>query len=309
MQTKVLAILGIVLVFVAVLGGFLLERGNPYILMQPAELLIVGGAAVGITVVANPPRTIVKMWQGLRLILRAPSYTREKFLTYLRMLYETFGYTQRAGVMGLERDVEDPAQSRIFSRYPGFLSDQPVRAFLCDSLRMMVIGVTTAHELDQLMNVDIEVQRRGRREPVSALSAIADSLPGLGIVAAVLGVVITMEAIGGSPELVGQKVAAALVGTFLGILLCYGVVGPAAQRMENLAEQHAEFLQVMRTAVASFARGASPILAVEYARRSIPVDLRPSFVDLETTIRRDARIPAAPKPGGTEDASAESIPA
>ncbi len=147
------------------------------------------------------------------------------------------------------------------------------------------------------MDLDIEVQRRGRHEPVSALASVADALPGLGIVAAVLGVVITMEAIGGAPETVGQKVAAALVGTFLGILLCYGVVGPIAARLENLGEVETQFYQVLRIAIVSFARGASPILAIEYARRSIPEDLRPSFTEMEISDqpRRQSR-PRVPKP-------------
>jgi len=298
-----------VLVFAAVLGGFLLERGNPYVLMQPSELLIVGGAAIGITLMANPPAVLRKMWRGMRSILRAPVRGSEYFLTYLRMLYEVFAFAQRAGAAALEQDVEDPEHSRIFSRYPEFLGDESAREFICDSLRMLVIGATTPLELDQLMDLDIEVQRRGRQEPVGALSALADSLPGLGIVAAVLGVVITMEAIGGAPELIGQKVAAALVGTFLGILLCYGVVGPASLRMENVSEQQTQFLQVLRTAMVSFARGASPILAVEYARRSIPLELRPGFLDMEATIRRDARVPAVPRPAAPEAGVADTVTA
>ena len=286
-------------VFAAVLGGFILERGNLYLLLQPAELLIVGGAAVGIMLVANPPAVIRKMGAGIRLVFRAPAYSHAYYLTYLRMLYEAFGLAQRAGVMELEQDVEDPSRSRIFGRYPEFLRNTGVRDFICDSMRMLVIGVTSPQELDQLMDLDIDVQRRGQHEPVGALSSLADALPGLGIVAAVLGVVITMEAIGGSPETVGQKVAAALVGTFLGILLCYGVVGPVAARMESAGEQQSQFLQVMRTAIVAFARGASPILAVEYARRSIPIELRPGFLDLETTIRRDARIPVVEKKAGS----------
>jgi chemotaxis protein MotA len=151
-----------------------------------------------------------------------------------------------------------------------------------------------------LMDLDIDIQRRGRQEPVTALGGIADALPGLGIVAAVLGVVITMEAIGGTPETIGEKVAAALVGTFLGILLCYGVVGPMAARLENRNEAQNQFLQVMRIAIVAFARGASPILAVEYARRSMPVELRPSFADMEKAIKRDAKIPPLKPPeGGT----------
>jgi chemotaxis protein MotA len=211
--------------------------------------------------------------------------------------------------MELEPDIEDSPNSRIFRNYPGFLRDRATRGFVCDSLRMCVIGVTTPHELDQLMDLDIEVQRRGRHEPVNALSTVADALPGLGIIAAVLGVVITMEAIGGPPEAIGQKVAAALVGTFLGILLCYGVVGPVAARLENLCETHTQFLQVLRIAIVAFARGASPILAVEYARRSVPVELHPSFTEMEITIKRDARIPNVPKPEVPESAHAEPVPA
>jgi len=292
-----LALLGIAVVLLAVFGGFVLERGNPYVLMQPAELLIVGGAAIGIVVVANPPDVMRKMARGAFAAFRPPVHTCHSFLRYLRMLYEVFGFVQRAGIVDLENDVENPATSRIFRNYPEFLADQPTRDFVCDSLRMLVIGVTTPHELDQLMDLDIEVQRQGRHEPVNGLSTVADALPGLGIVAAVLGVVITMEAIGGAPETVGEKIAAALVGTFLGIFGCYGVVGPVAARMENMSGTETQFLQVLRIAIVAFARGSSPILAVEYARRSIPAELRPSFLEMEITIKRDARIPAVPKPG------------
>jgi chemotaxis protein MotA len=304
-----LALLGIAVVLCAVFGGFLLERGNPWVLMQPAELLIVVGAAIGIVVVANPPAVMRKMARGALGAFRPAVHTSRSFLRYLRMLYEVFAFVQRAGIVELESDVENPANSRIFSNYPDFLKDQPTRDFICDSLRMLVIGVTTPHELDQLMDLDIDVQRQGRLEPVSALSTVADALPGLGIVAAVLGVVITMEAIGGSPETIGQKVAAALVGTFLGILLCYGVVGPVAARMENMSSTESQFLQVLRIAIVAFARGSSPILAVEYARRSIPVELRPSFIDMEITIKRDAKVPPAPKPDVPGIVPASPIPA
>jgi flagellar motor component MotA len=193
-----LALLGITLVFAAVLGGFMLERGNPYVLMQPAELLIICGAAVGIVLLSNPPALIGKMVRGVASAFRGPRHNLESFLRDLGMLYELFVYAQRAGgIMQLEADVDDPTHSRIFTNHPEFLRDNCARDFVCDSLRMLVIGVTAAHELDQLMELDIEVQRRGRFEPVNALSAMAEALPGLGIVAAVLGVVITMEALGG----------------------------------------------------------------------------------------------------------------
>jgi chemotaxis protein MotA len=299
-------ILGIAVVFVAVLGGFLLAKGNPWVLLQPAELLIVGGAAAGIVMVANPWSVIRKMGKGALMVFRPEARTHHVFLRHLRMLYEVFLYSHRAGIVEMEEEIDEPEKSRIFRNYPDFLADRPTRAFICDSLRMLVLGVTTAQELDQLLDLDIEVQRRGRNEPVTALSSMADALPGLGIVAAVLGVVITMEAIGGSPETVGQKVAAALVGTFLGILLCYGVVGPIASRLENLGEAEAQFFQVLRIAIVSFARGASPILAIEYARRSIPEEMRPSFSQMEISIRRDAKIPPVTKAGAPEAGHAQT---
>jgi len=288
-----LAVFGILIVFAAVFGGYLLEKGNPWVLLQPAELLIIVGAGAGIVMAANSPATIRRMARGIRTVFRPRAPDSAAFLRYLRMLYEVFVYAQRAGgVMQLETDVEDPERSAIFSRHPAFLRDPGTRAFVCDSLRMLVIGATAPHELDEMMALDIDVQRRARHEPASALHAVADALPGLGIVAAVLGVVITMESIGGSPETIGQKVAAALVGTFLGILLCYGVVGPLAARLENLNEAEAQFHEVLRIAIVAFARGASPIVAIEYARRSIPPEVRPSFPEMEKTIKRDAKIPA-----------------
>jgi chemotaxis protein MotA len=303
------ALIGIAAVFAAVLGGFLLESGNLYVLLQPAELLIVGGAAAGIIMVANPPSVMRRMGRGCLAAFRPPPRTPRVFLRNLRMLYEIFCFIQRAGIVEFEKDVEDPGSSRIFSNHPEFLADPPTRDFVCDSLRILVVGVTTPSDLDQLMDLDIEVQRRGRLEPVAALHAVAEALPGLGIVAAVLGVVITMQSISGAPEAIGQKVAAALVGTFLGILLCYGVVGPVAARLEKLGETEVHLLHVLRIAIVAFARGASPILAVEYARRSVPVELRPSFLDMEIAIKRDARIPPVVRPNSPEAADAQTQPA
>jgi chemotaxis protein MotA len=289
------AILG--LVFAAVLGGFLLEKGNPWVLLQPAEILIICGSAAGIMVISYPPAVIRRIWLGMQVVFRSRGPDCAIFLRHLRMLYEVFVYSQRAGgIVSLEKDIDEPEKSPLFSKHPEFLADRATRAFVCDTLRMLVIGVTTPKELDYLMELDIDVQRRGHHEPVRALSAVADALPGMGIVAAVLGVVITMEAIGGSPESIGQKVAAALVGTFLGILLCYGVIGPLATRLEGLMDTESQFFQVLRIAILSFAQGASPILAIEYARRSIPVEQRPSFTDMETTLRHDVVIPPLPKP-------------
>src|SRR5690348_6421126 len=164
-----LALVGILVVIGAVFGGYLVEKGNPWVLLQPAELLIVGGAAFGIVLVANPPAVIRKMFSGAFTAFLSTPYTRASYLRSLRMLYEVFSFAQRAGVMALESDVETPANSRIFSNYPELLKDKPTLHFFCDSLRMLVIGVTTPHELDHLMDLDIETQRRSQHEPVNAL--------------------------------------------------------------------------------------------------------------------------------------------
>ena len=171
------ALIGIAAVFAAVLGGFLLENGNPYVLFQPAELLIVGGAVAGIVMVANPPSVMRKMWRGSVAAFRPPSRTPQVFLRNMRMLYEIFTFIQRAGIMEFEQDVEDPDSSRIFSSHPDFLQDQPTRDFVCDSLRMLEVGLTTPSDLDRLMDLDIEVQRKGRQELVAAMYAVADALP------------------------------------------------------------------------------------------------------------------------------------
>jgi chemotaxis protein MotA len=228
---------------------------------------------------------------------RPPAHSRSGYLVHLRMLYEVFTFARRSGgPMAIESDLEDPAASPIFSNYPELLKDRVTLNFLIDSLRMIVIGGGTANDLDQLMDLDMDIQHRARHESVRALHSVADALPGLGIVAAVLGVVITMQSIGGSPEVIGEKVAAALVGTFLGILLCYGVVSPIAARLEARAEADTHHLQVLRTGTVAFARGIAPILAVEAARRSIPLELRPDFIEMEITIRKEARIPSVPLP-------------
>jgi chemotaxis protein MotA len=278
-------IIGIVIVFGAVIGGYLLEHGVLKVLLQPAELVIIGGAAFGTIFIANPMSTIIQLFKGMIGTLKGSRFNKGFYLETLKMLNEIFQSARKNGMSKLESDVEEPEKSQIFNKYPKFLKDKHAVHFVCDTLRMAITGGVGNFELDQMMEVDIEVHHHEASEPVHALTTVADSLPGLGIVAAVLGVVITMGSIGGPPEEVGHKVAAALVGTFLGILLCYGLFGPLASNMTKMNEAEMQYFQVLRLGVISFIKGCAPILAVEFARRSIPAHLRPSFQDMEKAVK------------------------
>ena len=282
------AILGIVIVFGAVIGGFLMEKGNLAVLIQPAELVIIGGAAAGTLLIGNPLPVVMKIFQGLIGVLKPSPYSKAFFLETLKMLNELFGYARKNGLVKLEGDVEEPDKSPVFSKYPKFLHNHHAVHFLCDTLRMSISGGIGAFELDQMMELDMEVHHHEAQAPVGALSTVADALPGLGIVAAVLGVVITMGALGGPPEEIGHKVAAALVGTFLGILLCYGFLGPLAAYMTKLNEAEGNYYHCLRVALLAFVRGSAPILSVEFARRTIPSGVRPSFKEMEAACKGGA---------------------
>jgi chemotaxis protein MotA len=278
-------LIGIVVVIASIAGGYLLEHGSIRVLLQPAELLIIGGSALGTLFVANPLHVLVSIGKGLVEAVKGSHYTRAFYLENLKMLYDLFVYARKHGVARLEADIDEPEKSPVFQKYPKFLTDQTSLDFVCDTIRMSISGGVPPLELDQLMELDLEVQHLDNSTPPSALTTVADSLPGLGIVAAVLGVVITMGALGGPPEEIGQKVAAALVGTFLGVLLCYGFVGPLASAMAKHNGEHSAYLQVLRLGVLAYLKGMAPVLAVEFARRGIPTRIRPSFRDMETTVK------------------------
>jgi chemotaxis protein MotA len=278
------AILGILVVFGAVLGGYLMEHGHIKVLLQPAELLIIGGAAAGTILIANPLYILKKIASGITGVFRGSKFTKQRYLASLKVMYELLNKARREGLMTLENDVEDPAKSPILSKDADLISDHHLRDFFCDSMRTAITGIDP-FELDQMLDLDMEVHHRDAQQPVSALSTTADSLPGLGIVAAVLGVVITMGALGGPPEEIGQKVAAALVGTFLGILLCYGLVGPLASNMAKISDDEHAYLYVLRVLMISFLKGSAPVIAIEVARRAIPGHVRPSFQELESAIK------------------------
>jgi chemotaxis protein MotA len=275
------AIIGIVVVFGAIVAGYLMEKGNLLVLVQPAELIIIGGAALGTLLIANPVHIIKAMAGGVLGALKPSAFSKKRYLTTMQMMFEFLNKVRREGLLSVENDVEKPNESAIFKKYPDFLKDPHVCDFVCDTLRMAITGGVDPFDMDQMMERDMEVHHHGAVAPISSLMTVADALPGLGIVAAVLGVVITMGSIGGPPEEVGRKVAAALVGTFLGILLCYGLVGPLAANLTKGADANNEYLQVLRVLILSFLKGNAPIIAIEMARRAIPAHVRPSFTEME----------------------------
>ena len=261
------AIIGIVVVFGAIVAGYLMEHGNLLVLMQPAELLIIGGPALGTILIANPLPTIIRIGKGVVGVFLPSMFSKDFYLEHLKLLNQLFHHARKHGAAKLEADVEEPEKSPVFSKYPRFLKNHHAVQFVCDTLRMYITGGVGSFELDQMMELDMDVHHQDANAPVAALSTVADSLPGLGIVAAVLGVVITMGAIGGPPEEIGHKVAAALVGTFLGILLCYGLFGPLAANMGKANDAEAQFYHCLRVGVAAFVRGSAPILSIEFARK------------------------------------------
>jgi len=288
-------IIGIVVVFGSIIAGYLMEHGKMAVLFQPAELVIIFGAAVGTVFIANPLPVLIKMGKGIAGAFGSSPYTKVFYLEVLKMLFELFQVARKQGLMKLEADVEDPEKSAVFSKYPKFLKDHHAVHFVCDTLRMSISGGIGAFDLDQMMEADMDVHHHEANAPVQALSTMADSLPGLGIVAAVLGVVITMGALGGPPEEIGHKVAAALVGTFLGILLCYGLFGPLAANMGKANEGEHTYYLVLRTAITSSIKGFAPIMAVEFARRTVPGLVRPTFQEMEQNCKGGG---APPKEGG-----------
>ncbi len=289
------SIIGIVVVFGCIVAGYLMEHGNIKVLLQPAELLIIGGAAAGTLLISNPIHTLKQMMNGIAGVFGPSKFGTERYIGSSKMMYELLQKARKEGLVALETDIEEPDKSPLFGKYEDFAKNHHAVAFVCDTMRMAVSGGVEVFDLDQMLEADMDTHHQEASEPVSSLTAMADSLPGLGIVAAVLGVVITMSAMGGPPEEIGRKVAAALVGTFLGVLLCYGLVGPLAARMGKMAEEEHAYLMVLRVTMIAFLKGVAPIMAVEIGRRTVPGHVRPSFVEVEEACRgaREAPAPAA----------------
>ena len=281
-------IIGLLVVIGSVIAGYTMHHGKLAVLMQATEFIIIFGAAAGALIVGNPMRVVVRIFREMAGLLRANPYGAQAYAELLRVLYQVFQTARREGLVGLEPHIEQPETSELFARFPRFRRDRKAVALLCDTLKVLLSGTVEDHHLTDILDLDLEKQHDEAMAVPQALAKIGDAMPGFGIVAAVLGVVITMGSIGGSAVVIGQRVAAALVGTLLGVLLAYGVVGPIASAIEARVKAEAAYMGCIRTALLSFARGDAPMTSVEFARRNIEPAARPSFAELEGMTRRKA---------------------
>ena len=286
--SAVFLIIGLVVVFGSIIGGFLMEGGHLAVLIQPAELVVIGGAGLGSFIVGNPVSVIKGSVQQILGMLKPNPYSEKAYGELLQALYDVFQKARKDGLVGLEAHIEEPDKSDIFKKYPGFMHHPDAVAMLCDTLKVLLTGAVEDHHLEAILDADLEQQHAEAMVVPTAITKVGDAMPGFGIVAAVLGIINTMNAIGGAASAIGEKVGAALVGTFLGILLSYGVLGPIAQGVEVRIRSHAAYMLCIKTALLAFARGDSPMSAVEFARRNIEPEDRPSFAELENLTRRRA---------------------
>lgn len=285
-----LQIVGSILVLGCVAGGFLIAGGNLLLLWHPSEVLIICGAALGAFLTSNPPKVVKQAFAGALSLPKGPKYKRTDYVALLQLLYDVLQKMRKEGVLGVEADIEKPGESALFKKYPAILADHHLTEFITDCLRLIVGGNLEAHELESLLEYELETHHREAHAPAHAVQQVADALPGFGIVAAVLGIVNTMSALDGAETSeIGEKVAAALVGTFLGILVAYGFVGPIASAMTHRANEEGKAFEVVKMALVASVRGYAPSVAVEFARKLLFSEVRPSFADLEAQLKGRAK--------------------
>jgi len=278
-------IIGIVVVIACVLGGFVMHEGPLGVLVQVNEFLIIGGAAIGSMLVSAPTHILKHLLLNLVTLFKGDPYTKEQYLNLLKTMFELFHVATKDGLMNIEQHIEKPESSAIFQKNSFLMNNHHALNYLTDTLKLLLSGGVPAHDLETLLDADVETQREeGTRAP-GIMQKMGDALPGLGIVAAVLGIIVTMQAISGPPEEIGMKVAAALVGTFLGVLMSYGFINPMATHLDVLHHSEIRYLECIKVAVIAYAKGNAPAMVVEFSRRVIFTDFRPTFNELEIAIK------------------------
>ncbi len=278
-------IIGFLVVMGCVLGGFAVHGGHIPALWQPSEVVIIGGAALGGFIIANGLSAAMKTGGAIGGTLKGPKYGKADYLDLFGLMYDLFNIARKDGVLGLEREIEDPSKSAVFTKHEKVMKDHHAIEFIQDYLRMMVSGEMNPFQLENLMDIELQTHHHEGEALAQAVTRVSDALPGFGIVAAVLGIVNTMGALGGPVEEIGHKVAAALVGTFLGILLAYGLIGPIATSMERKVAEEGAFFTVMKTCIIAMVQGYAPLVAVEFGRKAAPTAFRPSFQQLEDHVK------------------------
>jgi chemotaxis protein MotA len=282
----VFAIIGTVVVIGSVFGGFMMGGSSLLLLWHPLEIVVIIGAALGAFLISNPLKVVKESFAGALGLVKGPRYGKQEYIQLLKLVYDILVMSRKEGVLALERHIEDPEKSEVFKKYPVVLGDHHMMEFITDCLRLITGGNLDPHELESLLEYELETHHKEAAEPSHAVQKVADALPGFGIVAAVLGIVSTMAAIdGASTSEIGHKVGAALVGTFLGILVAYGFVGPISTAMEHKAHEEAKAFEVVKMALVASVRGYPPPVAVEFARKLLFSGVRPNFKDLEQELR------------------------
>jgi chemotaxis protein MotA len=292
-----MGIVGLPLLFIFVFGGFILSGGgNAFgVFAHPGEYVVIIGAALSALITSNPPKKIGSIFKYGIKALTVKDVSRAEYMEGLKLMYELFSAQKKEGVQAIETHIEDPNNSKIFSNYPGIMHNEHLVHFICDSMRTFISGGPSPYDMDDLLIADLEVMHTEEHKIPSAIQTTADAFPAIGIVAAVLGVIITMMSISAGPEVVGAKVAAALVGTFLGIFVGYGIVGPIATRLGHYFESEGSLFGIFKAGILANCRGLPPQVSIEFARRAIPVSERPSFKELEEELKNASSGGAAKK--------------
>jgi chemotaxis protein MotA len=278
-------IIGVAIVLGAIMMGYIMEHGKFAVLIQPAELVILAGAAVGSFLAANGMSNLQAAIKAMMGLLKPDPYTKDAYLDVLKMMYQLFNVARKEGLLGLEQHIEHPETSAIIKAYPSFLSNEHACSFFCDTMKVVLTGAVGPHDLAEMMEIDLETAHAEALKPSEAVQTVGDAMPGFGIVACVLGVILTMGRIGGAAASVGESVASALVGTFMGILMAYGIFLPISRAMGLRVGAEAAYMNCIRYALFSFARGESPITCVEFARRNIEPAVRPGFSEMEKAVK------------------------
>ena len=277
------AIIGIVLIFVMVFGGYMLAGGKMGLILKalPFELMMIGGAAVGAFLIANGGATIGKVAKSIGKVFGGPNFKKQDYIDVLCLMFSLLRLAKTKGVIAIEQHIEKPSESRIFQTYPKIANDHFAVDLICDSMRMITMGMDDPHQFEEIVSKELEKHHAELGRAQSAMQTVADGTPALGIVAAVLGVIKTMASINESPEILGKMIGGALVGTFLGVFLAYGFIGPFASRMKQVFDDDHKFYEIIRDTMVAHLHGQPPQIAIEIGRKSVPSEIQPSFAQLE----------------------------